>query len=73
MPSAAESREQLAAKAGAGGTGDLIIPEIPRVILPDDVAKRFPSLATWNNNHYEAWSDWRQRVNVAFTRLRQPT
>jgi hypothetical protein len=73
MLTEAEKREQLAAKAGASSGGDLVIPEIPRVELPPDVSARFPTLAEWNRRHYAAWSDWRQRVNVALTRLRETT
>jgi hypothetical protein len=53
------------AMTSAGQIASTVIPEIPRVPIPAEVAKRLPQLADWYERFHAAMDGWRVRTNVA--------
>ena len=61
MASDADNMRRLA--SGQPLTG---IPEFPRLLLPDDVKKRFPSLVQWEVQYERRVKEFLKQQSVAF-------
>lgn len=60
MASDADNMRRLA-------SGDALtsVPEFPRLQLPEDVKKRFPSLVRWEQEYEQRMKDYMQQFSVS--------
>lgn len=49
-------------RSGTGATGGLIIPEIPKLTLPDKVMRAFPDFQASVDRHHREMEAWRLKA-----------